>query len=97
MEYTKKVNEINSSQEYVPYLTVEEDNRFYMNTIKSEAMKEGLKEGIEKGIKKGMKEGIKEEKLRSMSALYQNGVSLEIIAKVNEMTTQEVKKILKIK
>ena len=87
MEYTKKVSEVNSSEEYIPYLTVEEDNRFYVNTIKSEAHKEGVKEGIQ--------EGKKEEKVRSIKALYENGVSLEVIAKVNEMSVDEIKKVIK--
>lgn len=91
MEYEKKVTEINNSEEYVPYLTVEEDNRKFMNTIIRESKEEGIQQGLQQGMQQGMQQGI----IKSIKSFYENGASLELIAKSNDMTIEEVKELLK--
>lgn len=82
MEYIKKVTDINKNDEYIPYLTVEEDDEKFMNTIKKQAKREGVKEGIQ------------EERNRSIKAFFESGASLELISKANGITVEEVKKII---
>ena len=58
--------------------------------------REGLKEGLEEGIKEGLEQGIKEGILltKKVLKLSMEGVSIDEIAKLCEITEEKVKEIL---
>ena len=63
---------------------------------KREGLKEGLEEGIKEGIKEGLEQGIKEGILltKKVLKLSMEGVSIDEIAKLCEITEEKVKEIL---
>ena len=57
---------------------------------RKEGKKEGKKEGRKEGKKEGKKEGRKEERETIALNLLQQGLSIEMIAQVTSLTTDEV-------
>lgn len=56
---------------------------------------EGMEKGIEKGIKKGMEKGIEKGKEEMILAMLKNGYPYSEVAKVADMTEEEIKRIEK--
>ena len=56
---------------------------------------EGMEKGIEKGIKKGMEKGIEKGKGEMILAMLKNGYPYSEVAKVADMTEEEIKRIEK--
>lgn len=60
-----------------------------------EGMEKGMEKGIEKGIKKGMEKGIEKGKGEMILAMLKNGYPYSEVAKVADMTEEEIKRIEK--
>lgn len=60
-----------------------------------EGMEKGMEKGIEKGIKKGMEKGIEKGKEEMILAMLKNGYPYSEVAKVADMTEEEIKRIEK--
>ncbi|MDR1792991.1 MAG: hypothetical protein LBR36_06085, partial [Bacteroidales bacterium] len=68
-----------------------------------EGLKEGIERGLEKGLKKGKTEGKKEglaegEKKKETEFIinaYQNGISIEQIAKIVQLSVENITEILR--
>jgi predicted transposase YdaD len=75
----------------------------YENTLLHEKFREGAEEGLERGLRKGIEKGKKEglaegEKKKETEFIinaYQNGISIEQIAKIVQLSVENVTKILK--
>ena len=61
-----------------------------------EGLEEGLKEGLEQGIKEGIKEGLEQGILltKKVLKLSMEGVAIDEIAKLCEITEEKVNEIL---
>ena len=59
-------------------------------TIREEAEIRGLKSGMEKGFQQGIQKGIQQKTLDAARSFYNNGASVELIAKSLGMTQEEV-------
>ncbi|WHE07047.1 Rpn family recombination-promoting nuclease/putative transposase [Thermoanaerobacterium thermosaccharolyticum] len=57
-------------------------------------IEKGIKEGIEKGIEEGIKKGAKEEKIAIAKKLLKNGMSIDKIAEITELSEDEIKKLM---
>lgn len=64
--------------------------------IREESREEGIAEGMAKGMAKGRAEGRAEGRADSIEKMYKNGMSIADIAKILEITQQEVESCLKI-
>jgi flagellar biosynthesis/type III secretory pathway protein FliH len=69
---------------YLNDMTTERDIRNQIAFAKDKGFEEGREEGFEDGIEKGREEGRVEERERIVTALRDQGISEEIIAKVSE-------------
>ena len=99
----KRLEQIKKSEEWrLEYMTLQMklDERYYSGYEKG--MKKGIEEGIEKGIEKGMEKGIEEgiekgiEKgiMSSIKVMFNNNLSVEMIAKYLNLQVEEVKRYL---
>lgn len=67
-----------------------------VNSAKKESFDEGFDAGVQKGIQEGIEQGVQEEKIRTIKAMFDNDVSLDVIADVNNLPIDEVKEILEL-
>ena len=59
-----------------------------------EGIAQGIKQGIEQGIEQGIAQGIAKTQKDMAINLYNNGVSIDVIAKCAGISPQEVKNII---
>lgn len=59
------------------------------------AREEGIKEGIKKGIEKGREEGIEKGKLQTAKNMLNNGLSVELISRVTELSIEKINELQK--
>lgn len=64
--------------------------------VQKKLVNSAKKEGFDKGFDAGVVQGVQEEKIRTIKAMFDNDVSLDIIADVNNLTIDEVKEILEL-
>lgn len=69
--------------------TIDEEKEIAYDEGKEDGIEEGREEGIEIGIVKGAEQ----KAIENAKSFYENGVSIEIIAKSLKMTTEQVKEI----
>ena len=69
----------------------EEEERKWKESVYELARAEVLAEGREEGRKEGIKEGIKENKLSVAKKLSEEGISLDIIKKVTNLSDDDIK------
>lgn len=60
---------------------------------KMEAINEGFAEGLEKGIEKGKKEGFDEAKNKMAKKMFEEGLDIEVISKIIELSKDEIEKL----
>lgn len=82
MEYKKKVEEINADEDKYRYMTAEEAYEKERNTDLRLAKEEGLTQGKEEG------------KIEMIKSMKKNGMELDFIAKISELSTEEVESII---
>ncbi len=58
--------------------------------------KKGIEKGIVQGIQQGIEQGIENEKYNVVLNAYQNGVSVELIANITNLSIEKIYSILKI-
>ena len=71
-----------------------EDKEIAYNSDMHYSKLEGIQQGRQEGIQQGRQEGIKETTVKTVKALYANGVSLELISKSIGLSIDEIKKII---
>lgn len=77
-KYMKELEKINEDPEFREYMSAEEDARKIHNTY--------VKKGIEQGIEQGIHQGI----LITAKNMINNGMSLEEISKVTNLSIEEL-------
>lgn len=91
----KKLVEISREEEARGIYDLEEHERRVRNSLIEDALEDGWnrgkKEGKEEGRIEGIKEGIKENKLSVAKKLFKEGISLEIIKKVTNLSDDDIK------
>ena len=92
--YKGEIMRLNSDADFVWDLTPEEDERKLFNTRMHLAEKKGREEGLTKGMKKGMARGIEQNQINVIQNMLKLNISIEDIAKVVELSKEEVKKII---
>lgn len=89
LELDRIVEEVRQSEEW---------EAVRMNILEigiKKGLEEGMEKGIEKGIKKGMEKGIEKGKGEMILAMLKNGYPYSEVAKVADMTEEEIKRIEK--
>jgi predicted transposase/invertase (TIGR01784 family) len=61
-----------------------------INSIRGDGIEEGIKKGLEEGIKKGIEEGIKKGKREDAKMMLKEGLDLNLIIKITELTESEI-------
>ena len=91
----KKLVEISREEEARGIYDLEEHERRVRNSLIEDALEDGWnrgkKEGKEEGRIEGIKEGIKENKLSVAKKLSEEGISLDIIKKVTNLSDDDIK------
>jgi predicted transposase/invertase (TIGR01784 family) len=67
----------------------------YENTLLHEKFREGAEEGLKEGLAEGEAKGRVEGRTEFILNAYQNGISIEQIAKIVQLSIENVTKILK--
>ena len=88
--YKGEIMRLNSDADFVWDLTPEEDAQKLFNT----RMYLAEKKGREQGIKQGIEQGIEQNKTNVIQNMLKLNMSIEDIAKVVELSEEEVKKII---
>lgn len=87
----KKLVEISREEEARGIYDLEEHERRVRNSLIEDALEDGWNRGKKEGKEEGIKEGIKENKLLVAKKLLEEGISLDIIKKVTNLSDDDIK------
>ena len=87
----KKLVEISREEEARGIYDLEEHERRVRNSLIEDALEDGWNRGKKEGKEEGIKEGIKENKLSVAKKLSEEGISLDIIKKVTNLSDVDIK------
>ena len=87
----KKLVEISREEEARGIYDLEEHERRVRNSLIEDALEDGWNRGKKEGKEEGIEEGIKENKLSVAKKLSEEGVSLDIIKKVTNLSDDDIK------
>ncbi|MFR5756383.1 MAG: Rpn family recombination-promoting nuclease/putative transposase [Lachnospiraceae bacterium] len=87
----KKLVEISREEEARGIYDLEEHERRVRNSLIEDALEDGWNRGKKEGKEEGIKEGIKENKLSVAKKLSEEGISLDIIKKVTNLSDDDIK------
>ncbi len=59
-----------------------------------EGIKEGIKQGIQQGIQQGINKGAKEKQIEIAKKMLKNGMKLEQIQEMTELTKEEIENLI---
>lgn len=51
-------------------------------------------EGRQEGLEQGLEQGSEKTKIEMIKSMYKNGITIEKIAKIAEMNTEEIEKLV---
>ncbi|MBR1817935.1 MAG: hypothetical protein IJ772_03700, partial [Bacilli bacterium] len=94
-ELGKKIDDINKSETYRPFLTAEEDIQFQMNTYHESGFREGEELGLKKGEELGLKKGEELQKNVIIKNMLEKGYSTLEIASIVGVSESEIEDIKK--
>ena len=98
MGFVKKTEELFNNENFLAYYQSEEMEEWLREDFKRTGIRigreEGRKEGREEGHKEGREEGSKQKEIQLVQSMYKNGMKIEEIAKVSELSEEEVQKII---
>ena len=102
-EYMKTLDSVTVSIGINDWIDEETDQRFIRNTIEREAtrkgiqkgLKQGLKEGRKEGLRQGQQEGLKQGLKQVAEKLIKEGMPIEKIASIYNMSIEELESLLK--
>ena len=87
----KKLVEISREEEARGIYDLEEHERRVRNSLIEDALEDGWNRGKKEGKEEGKAEGIRENKLSVAKKLFEEGISLEIIKKVTNLSDDDIK------
>ena len=95
MERIKKdVKELNEDVEFVKFLSEEDEERLYVNSVKKDEYDKGKKVGIEQGVVQGIEQGIEQEKINTAKNMLKENIGIDIISKVTGLSIEEIQKLI---
>ena len=62
-----------------------------LEKLKQQGIEQGIEQGMKQGIEQGMKEGIEQGKLTIIKNLLTNGLSIEEVKRIAEVTEEEIR------
>ena len=89
-EIKDEVLKLNNDDEFTWNLTAEDEERLFINTLKSVATKEGRKEGYDEGFQKGIQDGLK----KGIESGIEQGIEQGIEKGIKDNQIMIVKKML---
>ena len=93
-KYQRKLEELNSNEEFVYGLTWEEELEMIKNAEVELARESGLEKGLEKGIKQGVDQGAEQKSIEIAKKLIEEGESLE---RIQRLTSLDEKRLIELK
>ena len=88
---------LNEDSDFVKFMSEEDEDKYFINSWRTEGREEGLKEGIKEGLKKGIFKGKKEEiaqaKKEMAKSLLKENSPIDFISRVTGLTIEEINKI----
>ncbi len=76
-------------------LTLPTDQKTDILSTYDQLIEEGMQKGLEKGLQQGMQKGQRAQKVQSVIASFKNGLELSLIAKITQLSSDEVEQILR--
>ena len=89
MEFKEMLEKINDSEDFVKWISAEEEAEIFNNTMRNEARREGVKEGLEEGIHQGMKQA----NIETARKMLKENCDIELISKVTNLSFEEINSI----
>ena len=90
----KDVKELNEDVEFVKFLSEEDEERLYVNSVKKDEYDKGKKVGIEQGVVQGIEQGIEQEKINTAKNMLKENIGIDIISKVTGLSIEEIQKLI---
>lgn len=87
--YQKKVETLNDSDIYTPWITPEEDAEMILNTEKHISYNEGVEQGIEQGIEQGKND----RNIEIAKSLLKMDIGIEIIAETTGLSLERLSQL----
>ena len=84
----------NSKKEVRRYMTLQSVIDEKVEMAKQEGMSKGLAQGRQEGISKGLVQGKTIERANFICAMFKDGLSIEQIARISNISVVKVKKII---
>lgn len=93
----KEVKDLNEDTEFIQFLSDEDEERLYINSLKQEfkeeAYGEGLKEGIEEGIEQGIEKGSNQRNIEIAKNMLNKGTDLGFISEVTGLNIKDIENL----
>ena len=86
--------EENSAKRYAREQGLKEGRREGKKIGIREGIREGIKEGKEQGIQQGINKGAKEKQIEIAKKMLKNGMKLEQIQEMTELTKEEIENLI---
>ena len=89
----KETKYLNEDSDFVKFMSEEDEDKFFINSWRTEGREEGLKEGITKGKEEGLALGVAQEKKEIVKTMLEKKYVLEEISDITGLSTEEINKI----
>ena len=97
-EIRGEIVRLNKDQRFSVFLTEEEEERKYQNTIVDNAREEGLEQGRTEGLEQGRTEGLEQGRTEGLSQgrisiakeLLKDGMSIQKIADITKLKIKQI-------
>ena len=93
MEYKKDLEKINNDEDFVKWMSAEEEAEMFERTRLIVAEKEGHQQGFEKGMKEGIEQGIEQEKIEIVKKMLNKQIDITTIIEITGLTQEEIENI----
>lgn len=100
-EIAKSEKGIMEAKRIIGRMSQDESNWFIQNSYDTairdynDGLHNAKEEGLEQGLEQGRQEGAQQKAIEAAKSFYENGVSIELIAKSLKMTVEQVEEIVK--
>ena len=81
----EEVKKLNKDEKYFNFLTVEEDDRLYINSVKQEE--------YDKGVEQGIEQGLNEKTIEIAKNMLNKGTDIEYISEITGLSIEEIEKL----
>ena len=81
----KEVKYLNTDSEFVRFMSEEDEERLYTNSLKQQYMEAGLKEGIEQGLN--------QRNIEIAKNMLKENININTISKVTELSIEEIENL----